>query len=79
MGFLTAGEDAGAILGPVLAGFLWTQWGVAVLLLSRVAVALVSEVYTARLERRQRQRSWPSPPTRGRPRHEAPAAGRGLS
>ena len=79
MGFLTAGEDAGAILGPVLAGFLWTQWGVAVLLLSRVAVALVSEVYAGRLERRQRHWSSPSPPTRGRPRHEAPAAGRGLS
>jgi MFS family permease len=55
MGYLTAGEDAGDIAGPVLAGLLWSAWGVPVLLLGRVAVAGVTEVYAIRLERRQRR------------------------
>lgn len=55
MGFLTAGEDAGAIVAPVAAGLLWTYWGIPVLLLARVAVAALSELYALRLERRQRR------------------------
>jgi MFS family permease len=55
MGFLTAGEDAGTLAAPVLAGLLWTLWGVPVLLLARMVVAAGSEVYAVRLERRQRR------------------------
>lgn len=54
MGFLTAGEDAGTIVAPIVAGLLWAYWGIPVLLLTRVAVAAVSEVYALALERRQR-------------------------
>jgi len=55
MGYLTAGEDAGTIVAPIAAGLLWTYWGVPVLLLARILVAGVSEVYSLRLERRQRR------------------------
>lgn len=55
MGFLTAGEDAGTIAAPIAAGLLWTYWGVPVLLLARILVAALSEVYSLRLERRQRR------------------------
>ena len=54
MGLLTAGEDAGTIVAPVVAGLLWTYWGIPVLLLARVVAAAVSELYAVRLERRQR-------------------------
>jgi MFS family permease len=55
MGFLTAGEDAGTIVAPVAAGLLWTFWGVPALLLARILVAALSEVYSLRLERRERR------------------------
>jgi len=55
MGYLTAGEDAGTIVAPIAAGLLWTYWGIPVLLLARIVVAAVSEVYSLRLERRQRR------------------------
>jgi MFS family permease len=51
MGYLTAGEDAGEIAGPIVAGFLWSMWGVPVLLGVRVAVAVVTELYTVMLTR----------------------------
>jgi MFS family permease len=59
MGYLTAGEDAGDISGPVLAGLLWSVWGVPALLLGRVAVACLTEVYAIGLERRQRRLAQP--------------------
>jgi MFS family permease len=54
MGFLTSGEDAGDIVAPVLAGLLWSVWGVPALLVGRMLVAGVTEVYAIGLERRQR-------------------------
>ena len=54
MGFLTSGEDAGDIVAPVLAGLLWSVWGVPALLVGRMLVAAVTEVYAIALERRQR-------------------------
>jgi MFS family permease len=54
MGFLTAGEDAGDIVAPVLAGLLWSVWGIPALLVGRMLVACVTEVYAIGLERRQR-------------------------
>jgi predicted MFS family arabinose efflux permease len=59
MGFLTAGEDAGTIVAPIAAGLLWTYWGVPILLLARILAAALSEVYSLRLERRQRR--WRTP------------------
>jgi MFS family permease len=46
MGSMSAGEDAGEFAGPILAGFLWSTWGVPVLLAVRIALAVVTEIYT---------------------------------
>jgi predicted MFS family arabinose efflux permease len=60
MGYLTAGEDAGTIVAPIMAGLLWTYWGVAVVLLVRVGLAALSELYAIALERRQRRSQPPA-------------------
>jgi MFS family permease len=46
MGSMSAGEDAGEFAGPILAGFLWSTWGVPVLLAVRIALAVATEIYT---------------------------------
>jgi MFS family permease len=46
MGSMSAGEDAGEFAGPILAGFLWSTWGVPALLGVRIALAVVTELYT---------------------------------
>ncbi len=51
MSWMSMGEDAGTVLGPVVAGLLWTSWGVGVALGVRVALALITEVYTVLLVR----------------------------
>jgi MFS family permease len=51
MGYLSAGEDAGEAAGPIVAGFIWSTWGVPVLLGVRIAVAVVAELYTLVLTR----------------------------
>jgi MFS family permease len=51
MGSLSAGEDAGEVAGPVLAGFLWSTWGVPALLGVRIALAAVTEIYALALTR----------------------------
>jgi MFS family permease len=45
MSWLSMGEDAGGVLGPMLAGFLWNGWGIAALMGTRVLLAAASEVY----------------------------------
>jgi MFS family permease len=49
--FLTVGEDLGSILAPVLAGFLWSTWGIAVAMGARVALAMITEVYAVTVAR----------------------------
>jgi MFS family permease len=73
MAYLSAGEDAGEVAGPIVAGLLWSTFGVPVLLGVRIAVAIVTEVYTIVLagslrslgdeedERRVRARPTPLP------------------
>lgn len=46
MGKLSSAEDAGEIAGPILAGLLWSLWGVPVLLAVRIGLAAVTEVYS---------------------------------
>jgi MFS family permease len=43
--WLGMGEDLGELAGPLLAGALWTAWGVGVLIGVRVALAVASEAY----------------------------------
>jgi MFS family permease len=45
MSWMSMGEDAGGALAPVVAGFLWANWGVVALMGARVLVALAAEVY----------------------------------
>ena len=49
MNWLTMGEDAGDIVGPILAGFLWSTWGIAFALGVRALLALITEIYTITL------------------------------
>lgn len=49
MGWLDAADDAGAIAGPLLAGLLWSVWGVGVLLAVRIGLAIATEVYAVLL------------------------------
>jgi MFS family permease len=51
MGAMSSGEDAGEIAGPILAGVLWSVWGVPVLLGVRIALAVVTELYSIALTR----------------------------
>jgi MFS family permease len=64
MGWLTMGEDAGEVAGPIVAGVIWAAWGAPALLVARAAVAAVAEVYALRVV--------PSPKDSLEP--EAPAA-----
>lgn len=45
MGPLGAAVDAGSIAGPIVAGLLWTVWGIGALLAARIALAILTEVY----------------------------------
>jgi MFS family permease len=47
MGYMSAGEDAGEMAGPIVAGLIWSMWGVPALLGVRIALAVVTELYTA--------------------------------
>ena len=51
MSWMTMGEDAGTILGPVIAGVMWSTWGIGLVLGFRIALALGTEIYTIRLTR----------------------------
>jgi MFS family permease len=52
MSYLGVGDDGGETLGPVLAGFLWSTWGLNVVLGVRIALAVAAEIYAVLLSRR---------------------------
>ena len=45
MSWMSMGEDAGGVLSPMLAGFLWATWGIAALMGVRVLLAIATELY----------------------------------
>jgi MFS family permease len=45
MSYLSMGEGLGEIAGPILAGILWSVWGIPVMLAARVMLAMVAEIY----------------------------------
>jgi MFS family permease len=51
MSWLSMGEDAGGVAAPVLAGFLWSTYGIAVLMSARIVLAIVTEIYAVAIER----------------------------
>ena len=46
MAIMSAGEDAGGVCGPILAGALWSAFGVVPMLAARVVLAVLAEIYT---------------------------------
>jgi MFS family permease len=49
VGWLGMGENVGEAAGPLLAGLLWTAWGVPALLIVRAALAVFTEIYAVLL------------------------------
>jgi MFS family permease len=47
MGVMDVGDDLGDVLGPIAGGLLWGAWGVTGLLLTRVALAGLTELVAA--------------------------------
>lgn len=45
MSIMSMGEDAGRAFGPILAGLLWSTWGIPVLFAVRILLAIVTELY----------------------------------
>jgi MFS family permease len=45
MSWMSMGEDAGGVLSPILAGFLWGTWGITALMAVRVLLAIATELY----------------------------------
>ena len=45
MSWMSMAEDAGGVVAPVLAGVLWSTWGIPVLMGARIVLAIVTEVY----------------------------------
>src|SRR5207249_4583250 len=54
MGWMDVGDDAGDVVGPVGGGWLWDAWGVVGLLVTRIALACVTEAYAAAVMWRRR-------------------------
>jgi len=52
MSVTSLGQDAGEIIGPILAGLLWNTWGIAVMLSVRILLAAVTECYALVLGRK---------------------------
>ena len=47
MGLMDMGDDAGDVLGPIGGGMLWDAWGITGVLVARIGLAIVTEVYGA--------------------------------
>lgn len=52
MGIMGMGEDGGAVAGPILAGVLMTAWGIPLLFIIRIFLAVATEIYAVLLFRR---------------------------
>lgn len=65
-GYMTAGEDAGEIAAPIVAGLLATGWGIPVMLGARIVLAAVTEVYTVVVTHRWLDTEGALAPTPGR-------------
>ena len=61
MSWMSMGEDAGAVVAPVLAGLLWSTWGITVLMALRALLAIATEVYALSITRSARSRSGHAP------------------
>jgi MFS family permease len=46
VGYMGMGKDAGEMAGPIMASLIWSVWGVPVLLVARIALAIGSGIYS---------------------------------
>jgi MFS family permease len=60
MAWLGVGEDAGEVVGPLVATVIWSMWGIPALLVFRIVAATAAEVVTVAATRRFRERVEPS-------------------
>jgi len=61
MGVMDVGDDLGDVLGPIAGGLLWGAWGISGLLLTRVALAGLTELVAASVLHRPRSPAAPTP------------------
>jgi MFS family permease len=59
--WLGMGEDAGGVVGPILAGLLWSGFGIGAVMAARVLLAIAGEVYTVRATRPRELADAPPP------------------
>jgi MFS family permease len=52
MAWLGSAEDLGEMTGPIVAGLIWSLWGLPAVLMARVLLGIVTEVYALFLDRR---------------------------
>lgn len=52
MAWLSVGEDAGEVAGPLVAGLLWATWGIPAVLVCRIVLAVAAEIATVVAVRR---------------------------
>ncbi len=55
MSYLSLGEGLGETVGPILGGFLWSTWGIAVMLGARVVLAVIGEIYAVIVARTEQE------------------------
>lgn len=65
-GYMTAGEDAGEIAAPLMAGFMAAHWGIPVMLGARIVLAAGAEIYTVVVTHRYLDTEGGLAPTPGR-------------
>jgi MFS family permease len=51
MGYMSLGQDGGEIAGPILAGLLWSLWGVPAVMGVRIILAIAAELYSLAIVR----------------------------
>lgn len=59
MAWMSSAEDAGEMAGPIVAGVIWTTFGLPALLITRATLAIITEVYAVVVGRRVRLREHP--------------------
>ena len=61
MSWMSMAEDAGGVVGPVLAGLLWSTWGIIALMAVRAVLAIATEMYAVFVTRLAEARERSSP------------------
>ncbi len=55
MGYMSMGQDGGEMVGPILASFVWSVWGIPMVLGLRIILAIGAELYVLVLFKRLKE------------------------